>query len=80
MSMVQPPQSNFLRSKIGNHNQHIAATPTVSNAMSIPTKLFSLANSGLRFVFPAVFLVEALLVAEAVLVVLEAVIAPDTKV
>jgi hypothetical protein len=39
--------------------------------MSMPIKLFSPADSGLRFVFPAAFLAEALLVAEVALGVLE---------
>lgn len=39
--------------------------------MSMPIKLFSPADSGLRFVIPAAFLAEALLVAEVALAVLE---------
>lgn len=38
--------------------------------MSMPMKLFSPADSGLRFVIPAAFLAEELLVAEAALAVL----------
>jgi hypothetical protein len=45
--------------------------PTVSNAVSMPIKLFSPADSGLRFVFPAA---EALPVAEAALAVFEVVL------
>jgi hypothetical protein len=39
--------------------------------MSMPIKLFSPADSGLRFVIPAAFLAEAVLVLEAALAVLE---------
>jgi hypothetical protein len=49
--------------KTENHNPQIAATPTVNNAMSMPIKLFSPADSR--------FLAEALLVAEVALAVLE---------
>lgn len=35
-----------------DHNHQIAATPTVSSAMSMPMKLFSLADKGLTLVFP----------------------------
>jgi hypothetical protein len=52
------------------HNHQIAATPTVSNAMSMPMKLFSLASSGLMFVFPAALELAELPVAEAVLEVI----------
>jgi hypothetical protein len=41
--------------------------------MSMPIKLLSPADSGLRFIFPAA---EALLVAEAALAVLEVVLPP----
>jgi hypothetical protein len=65
----------FSRREKENHNHQIAATPTVSSAVSMPMKLFSLADSGLTFVFPAALLappeVLELPVAEAVPAVLE---------
>ena len=70
MSTIKPLIWHWRSKKTENHNQQIAATPTVNNAMSMPIKLFSPADSGLRFVIPAAFLAEALLVAEAVLVML----------
>jgi hypothetical protein len=61
------------KKRMERHNRQMAATPTVSSAMSMPMKLFSLADSGLIFVFPAALELAEVLelpVAEAVLEVI----------